>query len=88
MVKSVELAWSNQKGKYVREQAETEETSAHGALLRLTHPLQVGEVVELSCGGATNWTLTRVMRNYPSKETGRTPVAVSLAVPNRLFWQD
>ena len=86
-VKSVVLAWNPARGQYLRVQAETEEINAHGALLRLSHPLRNGEVVELVCGPSHNWTLTNVVRSDPPVQEGWTPVAVALAVPRRDFWR-
>lgn len=85
-VRTVELAWSTASGSYVRKPAATEDICDHGACLRMEQPLNLREVIELTCGRATNWTLARVMRCERMPEGG-TRVAVELAVPSRSFWQ-
>jgi hypothetical protein len=85
-VTSVRVAWHNQEGSYARVQAETEDVSAHGALLRMDRELPPRSVVVLNHGPASNWTMARVMRSGPARPDGWTPVAVELAVPSESFW--
>ncbi len=86
MVKPVEVAWHTEEGIYVKARAQTEEVSAHGALLRAEHDLPVRGVVALKQGTATNWAMARVARCCPTRPDGQTQVAVELTVPSEAFW--
>lgn len=85
-VAPVKVAWHTQDGTFAKEQAETEDISEHGALLRMKHGFLVREVVVLSRDRATDWTMARVMRCGPPRPEGWIPVAVELAVPSQTFW--
>ena len=85
-VRPVEVARHAVEGIYVRDDAETDVVSAHGALLRMKRSLPIRVVVALSPTGAANWTMARVMRCDPPRPDGWTPVAVELAVPSEAFW--
>ena len=86
MVKPVEVAWHTEEGIYVKKQAQTEEVSAHGALLRAEHDLPVRGVIALKQGTATNWAMAQVARCCPARPDGQTLVAVELTVPSEAFW--
>jgi len=82
----VEVAWHKADGTYTQQQAETEDVSPHGALLRMKHGLLVREVVVVRSGAAGDWSIARVMRCGPRRPEGWTPVGVELAVPSEGFW--
>jgi len=86
MVKPVEVAWHTEEGIYVKKKAQTEEVSAHGALLRAEHDLPVRGVIALKHGTATNWAMAQVARCCPARPDGQTQVAVELTVPSEAFW--
>lgn len=85
-VRSVEVAWHTEDGKYLKEHAETEVVSAHGGLLWMEHQLSLRQVVQLTLDRQANWTLARVKRIGDPTPGGRVPVAVELAGPSETFW--
>ena len=86
MVKPIEVAWHTEEGIYVKKQAQTEEVSAHGALLRAEQDLPVRGVIALKHGTATNWAMAQVARCCPARPDGQAQVAVELTVPSEAFW--
>lgn len=85
-VRSVKVTSHTEHGAYITEDAETEDVSAHGGLLRMKHGFPVRRIVGLTHSRATNVTLARVMRCGPTTREGWIPVALELAVPNETFW--
>ena len=82
----VELAWTAPDGTNVKEEAVTEEVSAHGAALRMETDPPVAVEAELTNRRTGKSTRARVVRiRYPDRDQP-TRVIVELAVPSETFW--
>ncbi len=77
--------WHSGEGIYVRETAETENVSSHGALLRLKPATPLSQTISLRAGGGS-WRLARVKRCESKTPDGWTHVAIDLAEPSEAFW--
>jgi hypothetical protein len=85
-VKRVDVEWRRKDGLRVRESAETEVVSAHGALLRLG--VQIRPQTELILKELTTHQSVpaRVVRVSPPAPDGIARLAVELATPSETFW--
>lgn len=86
LVVPLEVAWERSDGSKLKDQAETELVSAHGALLRLKSQLVGVKEVELIRKHPPLSTRARVVNTYPVGADGLVRVAVELAVPSHAFW--
>ena len=82
----VELAWTTPDGTNVKEEAVTEEISAHGAVLRMETcpPVEMEAELTNRCTGKS--TRTRVVRIPDPERDQLTRVIVEFAVPSETFW--
>jgi hypothetical protein len=81
-----EIMWHTGEGIYVRESAETENVSPHGALLRLKPATPVSQTVSLRAASGGSWQSAQVKRFESRSPDGWTHVAVDLAEPSEAFW--
>jgi len=83
---SAEIMWHSGEGIYVRETAETENVSSHGALLRVKPATAVSPTISLRTAGGGPWRPARVKRCDSQAPDGWTRVAVDLGEPSEAFW--
>ena len=83
---STEIMWHSGEGIYVREAAETENVSSHGALLRMKPATPVSSAVSLRAGAGGAWRPAEVKRCDSKAPDGWTRVAIDLAEPSEAFW--
>jgi hypothetical protein len=81
-----EIMWHTGEGIYVREPAETENVSPHGALLRLKPATPVSQTVSLRGTSGGSWQSAQVKRCESRSPDGWTHIAVDLAEPSEAFW--
>ncbi len=81
-----EIMWHSGEGIYVREQAETENVSPHGALLRLKPATPVSPTISLRSAVGGSWQVAQVKRRESSSPDGWTHIAIDLAEPSEAFW--
>ena len=86
LVVPLEVAWERPDGSKLKDQAETELVSAHGALLRLKSQLAGVKELELIRKHPPMSTRARVVNTFPVGADGFVRVAVELAVPSHAFW--
>ena len=86
LVVQLEVAWERPDGSKLKDHAETELVSAHGALLRLKSQLAGVKEVELIRKHPPLSTRARVVNTFPVGADGLVRVAVELAVPSHAFW--
>jgi hypothetical protein len=86
----VTVVWTNRAGMRVREPAETQAISRHGALLRVLLSLRtgipVGTDVELHRPGTADKAAARVVWASEPRPDGAVLVGVELAQPSDTFW--
>ena len=82
----VELAWTAPDGTNVKEEAVTEEISAHGAVLRMETDPPVEVEAELTNRRTGKSTRARVVRIRDPERDQLTRVIVELDVPSDTFW--
>ncbi len=70
----------------MREQAETEIVSAHGALLRISTHVPRGDIITLMRPGGNPAKLARVATVLGRDADGRLRLAVELDTPSLEFW--
>ncbi|MFQ5662537.1 MAG: PilZ domain-containing protein [Terriglobia bacterium] len=85
LVIPVEATWETQQGICVQP-AETEEVSAHGALLRMKALLPLPKEFELTHRKTRQSTRARVVEIRAGERDGMKRIAVELAVPSETFW--
>ncbi|MGH9777414.1 MAG: hypothetical protein ACRD5I_03290 [Candidatus Acidiferrales bacterium] len=83
---SAEIRWHSGEGIYVREAAETENVSSHGALLRLKPTTPVSAVISLRTAAGGSWQPAEVKRCDSEAPDGWTRLAIDLAEPSEAFW--
>jgi hypothetical protein len=83
---SAEIVWHSGEGIYVREQAETENVSPHGALLRLKPATPLSQTISLRPAGGGSWQVAKVKRRETDSPDGWTHIAIDLAEPSEAFW--
>ena len=83
---AVKVSWKAESGEQVKEEAETEEVNAHGAILRMkTQPPATREIELVHCGTGSSSTARVVALRNPTPE-GLHRVAVELSAPVETFW--
>lgn len=82
----VRLTWATKDGVCVTEQAQTEEISAHGAMLRMKSRLPISTEVELSHPRTRQSTRARVVGMRSPEPDGSVRIAIEFTVPNETFW--
>ncbi len=80
------LTWRANTKVTVREQGETEVVNAHGALVRLSAKLYVGQPVTILGKGKHVSQPAHVVGNHHSPGDGFTKLAVELSSPGMEFW--
>jgi hypothetical protein len=83
---STEIMWHSGEGIYVREKAETENVSTHGALLRLKPATPVSQTISLRGAGGGAWQAAQVKRCESRSPDGWTHIAIDLAEPSEAVW--
>lgn len=83
---TVDVEWKRADGLRVRETAEAEVVSTHGALLRLKAIPPPDSEVKLKQPAGPQSATARVVRVEPAGADGVPRVAVELAAPNPSFW--
>lgn len=83
---STEIMWHSGEGIYVRETAETENVSSHGALLRMKPATPVSQAISLRTGAGGAWRPAEVKRCDSQAPDGWTRVAIDLGEPSEAFW--
>lgn len=78
--------WHSGEGIYVRERAETENVSTHGALLRLKPATPVSQAISLRTAAGGAWQPAEVKRYDSTAPDGWIHVAIDLAEPSEAFW--
>ncbi len=78
--------WHSAEGIYVREKAETENVSSHGALLRMKLPAPMSPAISLRTGAGGAWRPAEVKRFDSKAPDGWTRVAIDLGEPSEAFW--
>jgi len=81
-----EIRWHSGEGIYVRETAETENVSSHGALLRIRPATAVSLAISLRTAAGGSWRPAEVKRCDSQAPDGWTRVAIDLAEPSEAFW--
>lgn len=82
---ALKVGWTTPEGTRVEENAETEEVSAHGALLRLRTRYPI--VTELKLENPRTGQSVRATAVWKQAEAGGTlEVAVAFATPSETFW--
>lgn len=81
-----EIMWHSGEGIYVRETAETENVSPHGALLRLKPATPVSQSISLRAAAGGSWQAAQVKRSESRSPDGWTHIAIDLAEPSEAFW--
>jgi hypothetical protein len=82
---AVIVIWTEQAGLKVREHAQTEVVSAHGALLRLESPLHSGKRVDLLDPRTNECRAARVV--WSRRDVGQEAHAgIELTTPSENFW--
>ena len=83
---ATEIIWHSGEGVYVREMAETENISTHGALLRMKRDAPVTHAIAVRAAPAGAWHFAQVKRSHGTTPDGWTQVAIDLAEPSEAFW--
>lgn len=86
LVVPVQVVWKSDDGVEVKENAETEVVSAHGALLRMKAPITLAREVQIIRASQRLSASARVVGMYPARADGLVRVAVELGVPSETFW--
>jgi len=86
LVMPVDVVWASKEGVQVRESAETEVVSQHGAMLRMSSRLPVGVQVEVRRPGSGKSAKARVVGVGNPSPDGMARVAVELLAPSDAFW--
>jgi len=85
-VKRVDVEWKRKDGLRVRESAQTEVVSAHGALLRMDVQIRPQSEVILRQLTTHQTVPARVVGVSPPAQDGFARVAVELMTPSETFW--
>lgn len=84
------ITWQREKTLTVREQVETEVINAHGALIRLSTRLPVGDIIKIMRLGAgptgSPSKLARVVNDLGQDSNGKVSLGVELDTPSLEFW--
>ncbi len=86
LVVKLEVEWTTEQGRRIKERAETEKVSEYGALLRLwtTHPLPGPlKLKNLRTGQSVR---AAVVYLGAPEANGALKIGVALESPNRAFW--
>jgi len=82
------LTWKRGKTLTVREQGETEVVNAHGALIKLSTRLRVGDIITLLHPQGSPTKLARVVNDMGAGPDGRVRLGVELDTPSLEFWAE
>lgn len=82
----VEVEWTTKEGVRVKEHAETEAVSAHGAQLRMKSRLPLSGEVKLNHQRTGQSTRARVISVGNPAPDGLTRIAVEMESPGETFW--
>ncbi|MBI4462228.1 MAG: hypothetical protein HY653_04910 [Acidobacteria bacterium] len=80
--------WTPGKTLTVREQGETEVVNAHGALIKLSTRLRLGDEITLSRPGRSLTKLARVVSDQGLGPDGKARLGVELDTPSLEFWAE
>lgn len=72
----------------VREEGETEVVNAHGALIKLSTHLRLGDTITLLHPQGSPMKLARVVNDMGPGPDGRVRLGVELDTPSLEFWAD
>ena len=80
------VTWTPQAPVTVREQGETEVVNAHGALIKLSTPVRLGQKLKILRPGSPLMQVAHVVSNLGEDAEGRVSLGVELDHPNSDFW--
>ncbi len=86
LVLNVDVTWVSKDGIRVRESAETEVVSQHGAMLKMETKLSIGSQLELTRSSIGKAVKARVVGTSNPGQDGMARVAVELSLPSDNFW--
>ncbi len=84
----IEISWHSPGGEYLKARVDTQDVSAHGALLRAKADFlpQLGQIARIYTLEGEKHGIARVMRMEPSPLHGWTLVAIELNEPRESLW--
>jgi hypothetical protein len=85
-MRPVEVALYLADGTYVIHDGQTQNASAHGALVTMKQEIPTEKLVAIRTRPDGSWAAARIARCEPRRETGMIPVGVELLYPREEFW--
>lgn len=86
LMKPVEVALSLADGTYLIHAGQTQNASAHGALLTMKQEIPRETLVAIRARPEGSWAAARIARCESRQEAGLVPVGVELLYPREEFW--